>query len=58
MSQPLKIPLLYIDDEQVNLLAFRANFRRDYEVYTETSAAAGKKLIEKHNIKIVFNNNL
>ncbi|MFT6982828.1 MAG: PAS domain S-box-containing protein [Crocinitomicaceae bacterium] len=53
MKQALKIPLLYIDDEQVNLLAFRANFRRDYEVYTATSGEAGKKLIEDHNIKIV-----
>lgn len=53
MNQNLKTPLLYVDDEQVNLLAFRANFRREYKVYTATSGEAGKKLIEEHNIKIV-----
>ncbi len=53
MSSSLKIPILYIDDEQVNLLAFRANFRRDYEVHTATNGEDGKKLIEEHNIKIV-----
>jgi response regulator RpfG family c-di-GMP phosphodiesterase len=53
MTELLKIPLLYVDDEKVNLLAFRANFRRNYEVFTASSGEEGKKLLEEHNIKVV-----
>lgn len=53
MSTKEKIRLLYVDDENINLLAFRANFRRDYEVFTAISGKEGKELIEKHDIKII-----
>ena len=53
MEDSPKIPILYIDDEQVNLLAFRANFRRTYDVHTATTCDEGKKLLEEHAIKIV-----
>ncbi len=53
MATEEKISILYVDDEKVNLLAFRANFRRDYKVYTASSGAEGKKLLEENDIKIV-----
>ena len=39
-----KIRVLYIDDEQNNLLAFNASFRRQFEVFTAMSAAEGMKV--------------
>ena len=33
---PIKV--LYVDDEQGNLLAFKAGFRRDFDVRTASSA--------------------
>ncbi len=53
MNKSSKISILYIDDEHINLLAFRANFRREYEVFTAVSGIEGKALIEQNDIKIV-----
>lgn len=53
MNEREKIKLLYVDDERVNLLAFKANFRRDYQVFTAESAAKGEELLDKHNINVV-----
>ncbi len=43
-----KIRVLYIDDEVNNLAAFKANFRRVFEVYTAESASEGKKILKEH----------
>ena len=43
-----KIKILYIDDEEHNLIAFKANFRNDYEVFTATSAVEALSLLEKN----------
>jgi response regulator RpfG family c-di-GMP phosphodiesterase len=49
-----KIKILYIDDEANNLSAFKANFRRLYDIYTAESAADGKKILETTEIEIVI----
>jgi PAS domain S-box-containing protein len=49
-----KTPILYVDDEKINLLAFKANFRKFYDVYTAESAAEGREIIEKHQTKIII----
>ena len=49
-----KIKILYIDDEVNNLSAFKANFRRIYEVYTAESAAEGRKILESTDIEIIL----
>lgn len=54
MSDSKKIKLLYVDDERVNLLAFKANFRRDYTVYTAESAEKGEQLLEQNEIHVVI----
>lgn len=49
-----KIKVLYIDDEINNLTAFRANFRKLYDIYTAESAAEGRKILESVEIEIVL----
>ncbi len=49
-----KIKVLYIDDEVNNLSAFKANFRRVYDVYTAESAAEGRKILESTDIEIIL----
>lgn len=48
------IHILYVDDEQNNLTAFKATFRRDFTVYTAISAEEGKKLLENETVHILI----
>ena len=48
-----KIKILYIDDEDNNLIAFRAAFRREYKVSTAISAKVGKELMQKESFHII-----
>jgi DNA-binding NtrC family response regulator len=41
------VRILYIDDEEHNLQAFKANFRRDFKVFTAISGAEGLEIFEK-----------
>lgn len=41
-----RIRVLYVDDEQNNLLSFQANFRRKYQIFTASSASDGLKIIK------------
>jgi response regulator RpfG family c-di-GMP phosphodiesterase len=49
-----KIKVLYIDDEINNLTAFKANFRKLYDVYIAESAVDGRKILESVEIEIVL----
>lgn len=49
---PVKI--LYIDDEENNLLAFKASFRRLYEIYTAKSAEEGLKILENLPVEVII----
>lgn len=46
--------ILFVDDDENNLNSFRANFRKDYEVYTTTTAKEGYKLIKDKDIPVVL----
>jgi len=48
------IRVLYIDDEENNLLAFRAGFRRQYEIYTALSAKEGLKILENIPVHVIL----
>lgn len=48
------VRVLYIDDEENNLQAFKASFRRLYEIYTATSAAEGLKILQNINIQVII----
>jgi signal transduction histidine kinase len=49
---PVKV--LYIDDEENNLIAFKASFRRQYEIYTAKSAAEGLKVLENLQVEVII----
>lgn len=46
--------LLYLDDEENNLVAFKALFRRDYEIYTTTSPQEAVQLLNEHQIPVIL----
>lgn len=48
-----EIHVLYVDDEEVNLNAFYANFRKQYEVYRASSAREAKKILEANPIAVL-----
>lgn len=48
------ISILYIDDEVNNLSAFKANFRRLYQVFTTDSIAEAKKILSENEIHIII----
>ncbi|MET6998503.1 sensor histidine kinase [Chitinophaga defluvii] len=49
-----RIRILYIDDEVHNLNAFKASFRRSYEIYTANSAQEGKLLLKEIMVHIII----
>lgn len=48
------ISILYVDDEVNNLTAFKANFRRDFKIYTAESAEEAKKIVEEKNLHVII----
>ncbi|RZL64803.1 MAG: hybrid sensor histidine kinase/response regulator [Pedobacter sp.] len=51
-SQSVRV--LYIDDEENNLQAFKASFRRQYEIYTANSAAEGLEILQNVNVQVII----
>lgn len=49
-----RINVLYLDDEQANLVAFNANFRRDFNVITTTDPGEALRIVESQNIHVVI----
>ncbi len=49
-----KIKVLYIDDEQNNLNAFQASFRRKYNILTATSAHEGLRLLNDNEVHVII----
>ena len=49
-----RIKVLYVDDEEGNLLAFRAGFRRELEVFTAKSGQEGLALLENTPVQVVI----
>ena len=49
-----KINLLYVDDEENNLMSFKATFRLKYNVTIASSAADAMKLLEKKSFEIII----
>jgi DNA-binding NtrC family response regulator len=46
--------VLFLDDDEANLVAFSANFRSQFEIYTTVSAFDAYNLIEEKNIQVVL----
>ncbi len=49
-----EISILYIDDEVNNLVAFKANFRRDYKVFTTEFVDEALTILRENKIQIVI----
>ncbi len=54
MSNREPMGVLYVDDEEHNLVAFRAAFRRHYTIYTSVSGREALGLLRAHDIPIVI----
>lgn len=48
-----KIVILYVDDEENNLISFKATFRIKYKVFTAISGDEAMKVLEQNNIEII-----
>lgn len=49
-----KIRILYVDDEENNLNAFKASFRKYYEIFTANTPEIGKAILAENNIQIII----
>lgn len=49
-----RIKVLYVDDERNNLQAFKALFRKDYDILLAESAEEGLKVLEKEVIHVII----
>ena len=54
MSEQPNINVLYVDDEENNLTAFKASFRRHFTVFTAISADEGKKVLADNEIHVLI----
>lgn len=46
--------ILYLDDEENNLVAFKALFRRDYEVHVTTSPQEAVQLLNEYHFQVIL----
>jgi response regulator RpfG family c-di-GMP phosphodiesterase len=54
MMERDKIKVLYVDDEVNNLQAFKATFRRDYNIFLAESANDGRQVLKNQEIDIII----
>ncbi|MFM9946226.1 MAG: response regulator [Bacteroidia bacterium] len=54
MEQEQKITVLYVDDEENNLIAFKATFRRDFTIFTAISAVVAKEILAENDIQVLI----
>ncbi len=51
---PTPIKVLYIDDEQANLTAFQASFRRKFTVFTASCVAEGMNVLNEEEVHVII----
>ncbi|RAI86034.1 response regulator [Algoriphagus yeomjeoni] len=49
-----KIKILYVDDEENNLQAFKATFRRDYQIFLAIDATVAREVLSKQEVDIII----
>jgi len=49
-----KPKILYVDDEEENLLVFKSSFRRHYHIFTAISGEAALKILETEYVDVVI----
>lgn len=46
--------ILYVDDEEQNLVSFKATFRREYNIFTAISGKEGMEIMHNNNINVII----
>jgi response regulator RpfG family c-di-GMP phosphodiesterase len=54
MSRPAIPSVLYVDDEESNLTAFKASFRKYYQIYTAVNVMEAKTILAETEINILI----
>lgn len=54
MEEDININVLYVDDEENNLIAFKASFRRYFTIYTANSVTEAELLLSKNTIHVLI----
>lgn len=49
-----KITILYVDDEENNLISFKANFRLKYKVFIAISGDEALKILDKNPVDVII----
>ena len=49
-----KIRVLYVDDEEHNLISFKASFRRIFKVFIAMSAKEARDILDKEKIEVII----
>jgi len=49
-----KFSILYVDDEEQNLISFKATFRREYEILTAKSGEEGLELARNNHVDLII----
>jgi response regulator RpfG family c-di-GMP phosphodiesterase len=49
-----KIKILYVDDEENNLQAFKATFRRDYKIFLAIGAVEAREILKNEEIDLII----
>jgi len=49
-----KIKILYVDDEENNLNAFKASFRKFYDIFIASTPELGKKVLSENKIQVII----
>ena len=53
-SEQEKIKILYVDDEENNLQAFKATFRREYRIFLAISAKEAREILKGEEMDIII----
>ena len=48
------LSILYVDDEQQNLITFKATFRKEYKIFTAQSGKDGLEILRNHPVHLVI----
>jgi len=49
-----KFPIMYVDDEEHNLISFAATFRKEYKIHTATNGNDAIEIMRHNDIKLVI----
>jgi response regulator RpfG family c-di-GMP phosphodiesterase len=54
MNTHAKIKVLYVDDEKSNLIAFKANYREEFEIHIAEGPEQGMDVLVKEKINVII----